>query len=448
MLLQLKTFTEFISKHSLLDHSATVLLAVSGGKDSVVMTHLFHKAGFKIAIAHCNFNLRAQESVRDENFVRNLALKLNTPFHLANFDTNAYALDNKISTQMAARDLRYNFFEEVLTKHHYQKIATAHHLNDGIETLLLNLIRGTGIAGLHGIKSERGSVIRPMLCFTRSEIDDMVTQNKLDFVEDSSNGSTKYIRNKIRLKIVPEMKLINPSLEETFRHNINYFSDLESFVKTQITNYKENLFETYNGKVRISIEKLRSIKNLEFVLTELLLPYGFNLTSIKNLIDCLDKEPGKVFSSANYELNLDREYIFLKPLTSNRSSETEINLGQETVIFDNKEIHISQKTNFNISFPESKKIVFIDSDKLIFPLKLRVWRQGDKFIPLGMKGQKKISDFLINQKTPLSDKSDVFVLINGDHKIIWVLGLRLDDRFKITEETKKLTTFEFKVSLT
>lgn len=444
MLLPLQIFKEFINKHALLDQSATVLLAVSGGKDSVVMAHLFHKSGFKIAIAHCNFNLRAQESVRDENFVRDLASELQAPFHLASFDTNAYAELNKVSIQMAARDLRYHFFEEICAAHEYEKVATAHHRNDGMETLLLNLIRGTGLAGLHGIKVKRGNIIRPMLCFSRSEIDDIVQQNNIAFVEDSSNSSAKYVRNKIRLKIIPEMKLINPSLEETFDQNIAYFYKLEEFVKDQIATYKKELFEESGEKIKISIAKLQQIKNLEFVLSELLLPMGFNLTSIHDLINSLGKTSGRLFYAPDYELNLDREYIFIKSLIENNQAETAFGYNQHTVIFGGKTFYKKEADVKNSPIKKDKNCCFTDGDKLIFPIKIRHWLLGDKFIPLGMKGQKKLSDFFINQKIPVSEKSEISVLVNGDGKIIWIAGLRMDDRFKITAETKKITTFEFK----
>ncbi len=444
MLLPLQTFKRFIDKYALIDQSATVLLAVSGGKDSVLMTHLFHKLGFKIAIAHCNFNLRAQESIRDENFVKNLAEELQAPFHLANFNTNAHAELNKVSTQMAARDLRYHFFEETCAAFGYEKIATAHHQNDGMETFLLNLIRGTGLAGLHGIKVKRGNIIRPMLCFSRSEIDEIVKQNDIGFVEDSSNSSAKYVRNKIRLKIIPEMKSINPSLEATFDQNIAYFSKLEEFVKEQIANYKAEIFEESGTKIKVSIAKLRQIKNLEFVLSELLLPMGFNLTSIQDLMKSLGKESGRIFLAPDYQLNLDREFLFINPITPHNQEEEVFEYDQQTVIFNHK---IFSKTETDLEdclVVKDKNICFIDADKLIYPLKIRHWRLGDKFIPLGMKGQKKLSDFFINQKLPVSEKKEVSVLVNGDGKIIWIAGLRMDDRFKITKETKNLTTFEFK----
>jgi tRNA(Ile)-lysidine synthase len=444
MLLPLQIFKEFINKHALLDYSARVLLAVSGGKDSVAMTHLFHKAGFKIAIAHCNFNLRAEESVRDEHFVRNLAEELQVPFHLASFDTNAYAELHKLSTQMAARELRYEFFDEVCTTHGYEKVATAHHQNDGMETLLLNLIRGTGLAGLHGIKPKRDTIIRPMLCFSRSEIDEIVKQNNLSFVEDSSNSAAKYVRNKIRLKIIPEMKSINPSLEETFDQNIAYFSKLEDFVKEQIANYKKELFEETEGKIKISISKLQQIKNLEFVLSELLLPLGFNLTSVRDLINSLSKESGRIFLASDHELNLDREYLFIKPIAKDNQKATVFEYDQHSVTFGNKTFFKKELAIKDSSLIKDKNYCFTDGDKLIFPLTIRKWQLGDKFVPLGMKGQKKLSDFFINQKIPISEKSEVSVLVNGDGKIIWIAGLRMDDRFKITAETKKLTTFEFK----
>lgn len=444
MLSTLQILKEFINKNALFNVSNNILLAVSGGKDSVVMAHLFHKAGYKFGIAHCNFHLRGEESLRDENFVKELAQQLNTPFHSINFDTIAYAEEQKISIQMAARDLRYTFFEDIRTQFNYEKIAVAQHKNDAIETVLLNLIRGTGIAGLHGIKLHRDHIIRPLLCLGREEIEKIINEQNLQFVEDSSNSVTKYVRNKIRLKIIPEMKSINPSLEETFQKNITYFSELEDFTKQQIARYKEILFEERDHYIQISIEKLKKINSLKFVLSELLLPFGFNLTSVQDLINTLDNGSGKKFYSKNHLLFIDRSHLFIHEKDTILTENLIIEENATELLF-NKFCLIQkpQEKKEEINFNNLNK-AYLDLGLLIYPLKLRTWQEGDKFHPLGMKGAKKLSDYFINKKIPIADKQHIPILINGDGKIIWIAGYRLDERFKITDETEKIITFELK----
>lgn len=444
MLSALTCFKEFVKNNTLFDEDDKILLAVSGGRDSVAMLHLFLEAGFKVGIAHCNFRLRGKESDRDEDFVKTLANNHQIPFHVKSFDTIAYADEHKLSIQMAARELRYHFFFSLQEEHHYQKIAVAQHQNDAIETVLLNLIRGTGVAGLHGIKPERTNIIRPLLCFTREQVDEIVERNKLQFVEDSSNLSSKYIRNKIRLDIVPQMKLINPSLEDTFKKNIEYFSNLEVFVKGEIEKYRNNLFEVDGNRIKIHKLKLKSVSSLEFVLSELLLPLGFNKTSVQHLITALDNETGRQFFSDRYCISVDRAYIFIHDLNSNPDSqEVSISENQIETSFANYVFSQNPSDEIFLNY-DSENIAFINHDKLIYPLKVRNWKQGDIFKPLGMKGMKKVSDFFINKKIPLADKKQVPLLINGDGNIIWIAGYRLDDRFKITSKVKKIIKFEIK----
>ncbi|ADY53970.1 tRNA(Ile)-lysidine synthetase [Pseudopedobacter saltans DSM 12145] len=447
MLPQLQIFLDYISKYDLFDKNETILLATSGGRDSMAMVYLFHLSGFKTAIAHCNFNLRGEESVRDEIFVKNTALKLNTPIHIAHFDTTNYAEEHKISIQMAARDLRYDFFEDLCAEFKYQKIAVAHHHNDSIETVLLNLIRGTGIAGLHGIKHSKNTIIRPLLCFTREEIDQFVSEQKIDFVEDSSNASDKYARNKIRLKIIPEMEKINPSLNQTFRKNINYFSELEDFVNHEMNKYKSDLLEPYTNGFKIGIKKIEALHSTKFILSEILLPLGFNTTSINDLLSAVQQRTisGKTFCSEDYRILLDREYIFIKKLLKKeRQEKIEIPSGTETIHFNQFDLRISDLSKEEKPDFSNPNKCYVDSDKLTYPLSLRYWELADRFIPFGMKGFKKLSDFFIQQKTPLNEKAEIPILVNGNDEIIWISGLRSDNRYKIDNQTKKITTFEIK----
>lgn len=445
MLPQLKIFLDYIRKYDLADKNDTILLATSGGRDSMAMLYLFHLAGFKVAIAHCNFNLRGKESERDELFVKNVALKLNIPIHTAHFDTQAYAEEHKISIQMAARDLRYDFFDDLCAEFKYQKIAVAHHHNDAMETVLLNLIRGTGIAGLHGIKETRNMIIRPLLCFTREEIDRLILEQKIDYVEDSSNTSDKYARNKIRLNIIPEMEKINPSLSDTFRKNISYFSDLEHFVKQEIQKYKSQLLEPYKTDFKISLNKIKNLSSAKFILSEILLPLGFNLTTIQDLLETITQKgiSGKTFYAENHFILLDREYIFIeksdkKPILSAIEITPQVTYSD----FNQFELYITEETK-QPDFSNPNRC-YVESEKLIYPLSLRYWELGDKFIPFGMRGFKKLSDFFIQQKTPLSEKKEIPLLVNGNGDIIWICGFRSDNRYKIDNQTKKITTFEIK----
>ncbi|WP_353133016.1 tRNA lysidine(34) synthetase TilS, partial [Pseudopedobacter sp.] len=345
MLSQLKIFLDYIDKYDLFNKNETILLAVSGGRDSMVMAHLFHLAGFKIAIAHCNFHLRGDESIRDEQFVRNAALNLNIPIHITHFETTAYAEEHKISIQMAARELRYDFFDDLCVEFGYTKIAVAHHQNDAIETVLLNLIRGTGIAGLHGIKHTRNKIIRPLLCFTRDEIDAFVKEQNIDFVEDSSNASDKYARNKIRLKIVPEMEKINPSLNETFRKNINYFADLEEFIGLEIGKYKSALLEKDNAGFKMRISRIADLKSKSFILSEILIPYGFNMTTVQDLLDVINRNSisGKKFLSDSHQILLDREYLFLQKIPQQEiQSVSKIDTNTKCIEFNGFIIHINK----------------------------------------------------------------------------------------------------------
>lgn len=444
MLLPVQQFKDFIQSHALFRPQDKILLAVSGGKDSVAMTQLFAAAGFSFGIAHCNFNLRGEESIRDQQFVKNLSENLGVDFHFENFDTEIYARAHKISIQMAARELRYTFFKQIKAQFNYQKIAIAHHQNDAMETVILNLIRGTGIAGLHGIKPMREDIIRPLMCFNSAAIDEMIAENDFAYVEDSSNASNKYMRNKIRLDILPEMKKLNPSLEDTFRKNLEYFSDLEDFLNLQIKHLKDQIFERGDHQIILEIEAIKKLEPKKFLLFELLKEFNFNLTTIENILESLDGISGKTFFSDTHQIVLDREKLLITKKQNEIFRTQQINEGQNLIDFNHFSISINQINDIPKNLKSDINSIYIDAEELIYPLKLRVWQEGDRFQPFGMRGEKKVSDFLIAEKVPVSQKKQIPILINGNGKVIWVCGLRADDRFKVKSNTKKIIILELK----
>lgn len=437
----LQQFTDYIKKNALFRQEDKILLAVSGGKDSILMVQLFKLAGFKFSIAHCNFNLRADEAQRDEAFVRLLASNLDVPFHVAHFDTKAYAATHQVSTQMAARDLRYQWFEEVRQMGGYDFIALAQHQNDSIETLLLNLIRGTGISGMHGILPKRGYLIRPLLFLARPQIDQLVEENNLDFVEDSSNESTKYARNKIRLDVIPQLRQLNPNLEETFVQNIQRFAETEAVLQQVVAANKAAIVVENNGNSYFSIEKIKQLQPQKLLFFELLKPYRFTAAVVNEILASLAKQSGTSFYSSSHRATINRDQMIVSPLLGPvdgppiciHPQDQETAIGRQLVRLSYADAPLLEK--------EVSK-AFVDLDKLIFPLVLRFRQEGDKFVPLGMKQHQKLSDFLINNKVALPDKDNIPLLINGNGEMIWVAGLRQDDRYKVSATTKKVAIFE------
>jgi tRNA(Ile)-lysidine synthase len=428
-MLPVNQFVNFIEQNALFTRSTPILAAVSGGIDSVLMAHLLKAAGYNFAIAHCNFQLRGNEALRDQQFSHSLAAQLEVPFYTINFDTEQYAADNKISIQMAARDLRYQWFDTVCQQSGYEAVALAHHQNDTIETILLNLTRGTGIAGLHGILPKNGKLVRPLLFLTRDEVQTIVTAEGLSFVEDSSNASTKYARNKIRHEVVPKLKELNPSLENTFENNMKYFRELETLLENKTTELKQTIVQHKQGEIFISTEDIKQLNPANLLLYTLLNEYGFNETAIDDLLSILDKHAGRIFESRGYLLVLDREGIYIKQKKNGR-------YPAETIIEDDYELYYGNY-KLTILHDDSALIiknnplsVSIDTSKLVYPLKIRPWQEGDHFFPLGMKGRKKLSDFFINQKVPLHQKDEIPVLVNGDGEIMWIGGYRPDERYK------------------
>jgi tRNA(Ile)-lysidine synthase len=442
-MLPLQSFTDYIRENSLFSPDHKILLAVSGGKDSILMAHLFNDAGIRFGIAHCNFGLRGAESQRDEHFVHTLAAVMQVPFHVTHFNTKAYAAEHKISTQMAARDLRYRWFEEIRIEHQYDRVAVAHHQDDAIETVLLNLIRGTGIAGLHGILPKRGHLIRPLLFLSRKAINELIDLQQLDFVEDSSNLGNTYARNKIRLDVIPQLKEINPNLEHTFEQNIQRFTETEMVLQGVVAGLRSSLCTTTQAGINIPLADILTLHPQKLLLFELLRPYNFTEAVMEDLLTSLDKQSGTSFYSHTHRMTINREQLLISPLVRATAHKNRIiHRGDQQLQLDHQTITISYPEA--VYFEREASMAFVDEAELIFPMVLREWQDGDRFMPLGMKNYKNLSDFFIDQKIPLPQKAEIPILINGNGEVVWIVGLRQDNRYKVTATTKKVVIFEQK----
>lgn len=436
-------FQNYIKEHALFREDESVLLAVSGGRDSVLMAHLFKESGYHFGIAHCHFGLRAAESDGDQDFCEALAQKLKVPFHSIRFDTEGYANEHRISIQMAARDLRYQWLEKVRKESGYQYIGIAQHQNDATETMILNLTRGTGISGLHGILPKKGKLIRPLLFLSREEINEVFSREKYSFREDSSNFSTKYARNKIRLEVIPVLKQLNPGLERTFEENRNRFLDLELILEQRVSELKQHLFKTINqNEIEISLPELQKIKPVNTLLFELFKPYGFTEAVLADLQKSWFAEPGRVFRSLSHQLLLDRNKLILSRTQEPANEETLIHQEEVEYLWKGQVFKSKLDTIVGLELIKTPHLAQLDFDLLQFPLKLRTWQNGDSFQPLGMAGRKKLSDFFIEQKISLNRKKDIGVLENGNGDIIWIAGFRIDERYKISMHTEKVFILE------
>ena len=441
MMLPVKKFTDFIEQNNLFTPDSVLLAAVSGGMDSVLMVYLLKSSGYNFGIAHCNFRLRGDEANTDQEFCRQLAHQHNVPFHTINFDTLNHAADKKISVQMAARELRYQWFEQIKQQYNYSAIALAHHQNDAIETILLNLVRGTGIAGMHGILPKNGSLVRPLLFLTRDEIAEIIKNNGMSYVEDSSNASVKYARNKLRHEVVPKLRELNPALESTFEKNLEHFREMETLLELRIAELKKELFTVKGDEIHLHTDAVKKLKPQRLLLFKLLQEYGFNETTVDDLIAALDKHPGKIFEVAYFKLILDRDKLILIKKNNIKQEEVNVAATDHAINYGNYKLTLLHDDT-PLIVKDNPMAASVDADRLVYPLSMRGWQQSDSFYPLGMKTRKKLSDFFISLKIPLHKKSEVPLLINGNGEIIWVGGCRLDERYKVTHNTKKVTIFE------
>lgn len=442
----LQRFKKYIQSENLFREKDKLLLAVSGGVDSVVLCELCKQAGYDFAIAHCNFQLRGDDSERDEKFVSALAGKYNVSFHVVKFETKEIAREKKISTQEAARELRYDWFEEIRKKNDYKYILTAHHADDNIETVTMNFFRGTGIKGIRGIESKHDHIVRPLLFARRSELEEFLTTHQLEFVSDSSNLKDDYTRNYFRNQVIPLVEKSFPEVNENILSNINRFREVELLYQQAVDLCKKKLLELKGNEVHIPVLKLKKAEPLHSIVYEIIKEYNFSSAQTDEVITLLDSESGKYVQSPSHRVIKNRKWLIIAPNDIEGSDIIVVDkIGNWQFAIGNLLLETTSTSNFK---PQTSNLAAsLDADEIKFPLLLRKWKQGDYFYPLGMKKKKKLSRFFIDQKLSKTDKEKAWV-IEMDKKIIWVVGYRIDDRFKITDKTKTVLKITATISQT
>ena len=413
----------YIEERNLFALNDKVLVALSGGADSVALLRVLIDLGYTCECAHCNFHLRGEESNQDEQFVRSLCRELHIPFHVKHFDTELYSKEKQISIEMAARELRYSWFEEIRKETGAAVIAVAHHRDDSVETFLLNLIRGTGINGLKGIQAKNGNIVRPLLETSREDILDYLNFLKQDYVTDSTNLQDEYMRNKIRLNLLPMMKEMNPSIMESIQDTAKKLAEAANIYNQNRKKILETSIQKSHDEYMLSVQTVLEDSAPLSLLHEWLGKYQFNSSQVKDIFQCLKQEQsGKRFISNEWEVLRNREHLILR----HKLVEENIpKISIETVEINNDFVLI-----------KDKHIACLDAEKVVLPIEIRKWKKGDKFVPFGMKGQKKVSDYLTDRKFSLFQKENQYVACS-EGKILWLIGERTDDRFKITEKTKR-----------
>lgn len=430
----------YIDKYQLLTVGKPVLVGVSGGADSIALLTVLVELGYSCIVGHCNFHLRGEESMRDEHFTETYARKLGLPFVKVDFNTRDYAAEHHLSVEMAARELRYAWFEEMRCVHDAQAIAVAHHRDDNVETVLMNLVRGSGIRGMSGIRPKNGFVIRPLLPVTRQEILQWLAERQLEYVTDSTNLLAAYTRNFIRLRVLPLLETINPSVRTAINRTAEHLAETESLFAYVMADARKRVFEAEN---RLSIKALMQYPSPKTVLFELLKAFHFTPSSVDEIFLSLNKESGKLFFSSSHRLVKDRDCLLLSPLAAAGEKEVYFLTGEEgcwsgpidlafSRIVRTEELHIQK----------DKDIAYFDLDKLKFPLVLRRWQQGDWFVPFGMQGRKKLSDYFSDKKFSRLEKEQVWLLCSGD-EVIWIVGERSDNRFRVECATKRCLVVNF-----
>jgi len=427
----------YIQKHQLLSQNKPVIVGVSGGTDSVALLHILISLGYNCIAAHCNFHLRMEESIRDEEFVRNLAHSYSIPYYNVDFNTIEYAKTNKISIEMAARDLRYEWFNELLIKTNGQAIAVAHHADDSIETMLMNLVRGTGLRGIVGIASRNQNVVRPLLCCTRLELENYLVEQGLEHVEDTSNAANEYVRNQFRNELLPLLIEINPSARQNLYNSLQNMEGNLAIYQQAIEQIRQQVVDIKPDEIRMNIDIIMQQVHIPTVMHELLSPYHFSSSTIEQITEHLEGESGRVFYSETHRLVKDRKCLIIsaKGITERDSYfiSQDKNELTDPIHLTIKKIQV--RTDFSPS--KSKDCVHIDTANLEFPLQLRHWNEGDWFYPFGMNQKKKLSDFFIDNKFSLVEKEQSWLLISND-EIVWIVGYRLDNRYRVTDKTKEV----------
>jgi tRNA(Ile)-lysidine synthase len=437
----LEQFKSNIKQNLGISFESKIIVAVSGGIDSMMLLHLSKLVFTNIAIAHCNFNLRGNESDNDEFFVKEYARKYSIDFYCKQFNTEEFAKNHKISIQEAARELRFRWFYDLLKDINFDFIALGHNKNDSIETFIFNLIRGSGLKGLSGIQLQNNKIIRPLLFAERNTIEQFAKKENIKFREDSSNKTTKYSRNKIRHEIIPNLKEINPKAENHIHKTIDLLKETNMIVKEKIEELSKKLILKEYKVVKIRINGLLELPYCSLFLFETLSNYNFNSSTVEDIINSLLRESGKVFYSKTHQIVKDRNYLFINEIEQNNIKDLMIEKDIRSIENPIK-LNIQIAENLNFKIPTAKNIACIDLDTIAFPLKLRKWREGDNFIPLGMNHYKKLSDFFIDEKLSIYEKQNTMILCNANDQIIWIVNHRIDNRFKITPSTKNIYLIE------
>lgn len=412
-------------------------IAVSGGIDSMVLVHLFQEIGYPFAILHCNFQLRGEESDGDMRFICNYADKFDIPWSVGRFETEAYAKEMKVSIQLAARELRYDWFQEQLFDKGFDYILTAHQADDTIETFLINLSRGTGLDGLTGIPEKNGQILRPLLPFSRDEIEQYAKENSIQWREDSSNASDKYLRNKIRHHILPVLKELNPNFNHSFRNTLEFLSQSKSLVTDAASFMFFEVCRQVGDEFHIDIKKLLELENFKAYLHEWLRKFGF--TAWEDIYGLIYAQSGKQIFSDDYRLIKNRDVLILAERTG---EEPEVYPVYEDVDNLNVPLKITVCNTNDIHLGD-KHTIFVDKDTLKFPLEFRKWEEGDYFYPFGMTGRKKLSKYFKDEKFSLTDKENTWLLCS-ENEIVWVVGKRADRRFSVSGTTRNIIKIELK----
>jgi tRNA(Ile)-lysidine synthase len=447
----LEHFKHFILKEDLFHPKDKLLLAVSGGVDSVVLCELCKQAGYDFSIAHCNFQLRGAESNRDEQFVKELAAKYDVDFFTKTFDTHTIAKERKAGIEEAARDLRYEWFLELIAADQPTTndqgpthIVTAHHADDNIETVLMNFFRGTGLKGMRGILPKRGRLVRPLLFAYRKEIEAFAAQQQLAFVTDSTNAENTYTRNFFRNELLPAIEKVFPETKENMLNNIRRNRGVAVLYKQALEIHAKKLLLKKGNEIHIPVLKLAQTKPLLTVTYELTKAYGFSPHQLEDIINLLSSESGKYVQSPTHRIIRNRKWLIIAPNQTAEAQHILIEAQDKTIVFENGTLEISHTSTTEDAKPKTESsIAQLDASDIKFPLLLRKWKQGDYFYPLGMQKKKKLSRFFVDQKLSLTDKEKVWV-IESNKKILWVIGMRIDDRFKLTGKTTTMLQLTFK----
>ncbi|MBO4332869.1 MAG: tRNA lysidine(34) synthetase TilS [Paludibacteraceae bacterium] len=434
----LEKVKDYIDKNALCTTNKPIIVGFSGGPDSVALLCVLNALGYTCIAAHCNFHLRGEESDRDMNFAIDLAEKKQIPIKLVHFETKTYAANHHISIEMAARELRYAWFSSLIKETEATAVAIAHHSDDVVETLLINLMRGTGLHGLTGIKPQNGNIIRPLLCVSRQEVLEYLNEIGQDYVIDSSNNENDYLRNKLRNIIIPEMELAIPAVKKNILRTINNLQRSENLQNETVQKWTEKIVSETKGIRIIRLDALRKQVNKEFLLFELLRPYNGTIDIVQNIFDGKELTSGQKFFTSSHVIIKNRNELQIKDLNQENDN---LHLAiDENVCCIETPLHLCFELldKEEVCIKKDKIHCYVDADKIKYPLRIRSWEKGDSFVPFGQTGSKKLSDFFINEKLSLIEKERCLILTNGDGSIMWIIGYRSDNRYRITEKTKKV----------